>query len=121
VVDGVSFVPLMCQGHPPNRPTARALFWHYPNNWGPRGPGIGPSSSIVHDGWKLIYYHADRRYELFHLHEDLSEKTNLAEQQPEIRDRLARRLGEYLKRVDAQMPTDSRTGKPVPYPESSED
>ena len=38
-----------------------------PNIWGPTGPGIGAFSTIRQGDWKLIYYHADRRFELFNL------------------------------------------------------
>ncbi|MCY2991676.1 MAG: sulfatase [Planctomycetota bacterium] len=113
-VDGVSFVPLLQQT--PGYPENRTLVWHYPNNWGPKGPGIGASSSIRKGNWKLIYYHADRRCELFNLREDLSETRNLATEQPERRDALASELRAYLQKVDAQMPTDKRTGQVVPLP-----
>lgn len=113
-IDGISFVPLLRQraGYPKNR----ALYWHYPNNWGPRGPGIGPSSSIRRGDWKLIYYHEDQRYELFNLSEDLGEQHNRADERPGLRKRLANELHGFLASVDAQMPIDKRTGKPVPKP-----
>lgn len=113
-IDGMSFVPLL-KGQSPSD-TERALFWHYPNNWGPKGPGIGASSTIRKGAWKLIYYHADGRYELFNLAEDLSETRNLAGAQPQRVAELAGDLGRYLASVDAQMPLDKRTGKPVPLP-----
>jgi arylsulfatase A-like enzyme len=114
VIDGVSFVPLLRQeeGFPNDRP----LFWHYPNHWGPKGPGIGPSSTIRRGDWKLIYYHAPRRYELFNLSEDLGEEHNLAGERPELVAELARQLRDYLREVDAQMPLDKETGEPVPLP-----
>lgn len=113
-VDGVSFMPLLKQA--PGYPENRALFWHFPNNWGSKGPGIGASSSIRKGDWKLIYYHADRQYELFNLREDLSETRNLATEQPDRRTELAAELRTYLQKVDAQMPTDKRTGKVVAWP-----
>ncbi len=113
-IDGVSFADLLRQ---PNRPRAeRALYWHFPNHWGPKGPGIGPHSTIREGDWKLIYYHADRRYELFNLADDLGERRSLARERPEIVRRLAGRLGDYLLEVKAQMPVEKRTGKPVPLP-----
>ncbi|MEA1952209.1 MAG: sulfatase-like hydrolase/transferase, partial [Planctomycetota bacterium] len=114
-IDGVSFIPLLRQQD--GYPRDRALFWHYPNNWGPKGPGIGSTSTIHRGDWKLIYYHASGQYELFNLVEDLSESHNLAGAKPQVRKRLAGQLHEYLTSVDAQMPIDKRTGKPVPLPE----
>lgn len=115
-IDGVSFVPLL--NNATNRASERALFWHYPNQWGPKGPGIGASSTIRKGDWKLIYYHADQHYELFNLADDLSETRNRAGQQPERVAELAGELGRYLQSVGAQMPTDKRTGKLVPLPGS---
>jgi len=115
-IDGKSFVPLL-EGKTEADTGDRPLHWHYPNNWGPSGPGIGATSSILVGDWKLIYYHANGNYELFNLADDLSETTNLAETKPEIRARLAGQLADYLRKVDAQMPIDRRTNQPVPLPE----
>jgi arylsulfatase A-like enzyme len=114
VIDGVSFVPLL-KGQDALT-SDRPLYWHFPNHWGPKGPGIGPSSSIRQGDWKLIYYHVDRRYELFNLAEDLGENRNLADQHPAVVTRLANQLRRHLIEVDAQMPTEKKTGRPVPLP-----
>lgn len=103
VIDGRSFVPLL-QGKPDADRRQRPLYWHFPNNWGPTGPGIGPSSTIRLGDWKLIHYYDGDRYELFHLASDLGEQHNLAESQPEVRKRLAHQLDAYLNAVDAQRP-----------------
>lgn len=115
VIDGRSFVGLLHGRHDPAR-DERPLHWHYPNMWGGTGPGIAPSSTIRHGDWKLIYYHADRHYELFNLADDLGEHHNLADERPEVRDRLARELGDYLAGIDAQMPSEKSTGERVPLP-----
>jgi arylsulfatase A-like enzyme len=115
VIDGVSFVPMLCGQQDRSREN-RPLIWHFPNHWGPQGPGIGPSSSIRRGDWKLIYYHEDQRYELYDLDQDIGERDNLAARRPDVRDRLAAELARYLAAVDAQMPTDRATGKAVPYP-----
>jgi len=112
-IDGLSFVPLLRQAAGRDD---RPFYWHYPNNWGPRGPGIGASSTIRRGDWKLIYYHADRRYELFNIAEDLSESRNLAADEPQRVADLAAQLRGYLECVAAQMPLDKPTGKPVPLP-----
>lgn len=114
-IDGVSFVPMLT--HPnvaesKNRP----LFWHYPNRWGPTGPGIGASSTVRLGDWKLIYYHTDRSFELFNLQEDIGETKNRATDSQEKLKELATVLTNYLKQVDAQMPKDKVTGKVVEYP-----
>lgn len=94
----------------------RPLFWHYPNEWGPDGPGIGASSAVRQGDWKFIYYHADRRMELFNLKLDIGETKNLMEENPEKGEELAAVLTNHLKVVKAQMPTDKSTQLPVEYP-----
>lgn len=113
VVDGRSFVSVL-RGEQDETREDRPLVWHFPNNWGPKGPGIGPSSAVRLGDWKLIYYHDSQRYELFNLAEDLGEQTNLAEQEADVRDRLAAELARYLISVEAQMPIIRATGEAVP-------
>ena len=117
VVDGVSFVPLL-KGED-GFPAERALYWHYPNHWGPKGPGIGPSSAVRQGDWKLIYYHVDRRYELFNLAEDLGESRNLVKENPAVVERLASQLRRHLVDVDALMPIEKKTGRAVALPGKS--
>ncbi|GAB5522802.1 MAG: sulfatase [Roseivirga sp.] len=114
-IDGISFVPVLADKE--RTPyEERPLFWHYPNRWGPQGPGIGSTSTVRLGDWKLIYYHADRSFELFNLMEDIGETSNQATDQPEKLKELASVLTDHLKKVDAQMPTDKATGKLVEYP-----
>ena len=113
-IDGQSFVPIL-NGNDAS-PNDRSLFWHIPNNWGPTGPGIGASSTIRKGNWKLIYYHTDQRFELFNIPNDIGESTNLADIEIETKKQLSIELGEYLRQVDAQMPTLKKTGEKVPYP-----
>ena len=58
--------------------------------------------------WKLIYYHADRRFELFNLREDLGETNNLAEREPERLQALANELTEYVRRCPLWKPPEFR-------------
>jgi arylsulfatase A-like enzyme len=117
-IDGRSFAPLL-KGHTQLNPD-RSFFWHYPNNWGPGGPGIGATSTIRKGGWKLIYYHDPGRkvrYELFNLIDDLGETKNLALENPGIRSKLARELANYLREAAATMPIIKASGQSVPLPE----
>ena len=112
-VDGQSFAPVL-KGE--TYDGVRPLFWHYPNEWGPSGPGIGAASTVRKGDWKFIYYHADRRMELFNLEEDIGETKNLMAANKEKAVELASSLTNHLKSVNAQMPTDKETGKIVEYP-----
>jgi arylsulfatase A-like enzyme len=113
-VDGQSFVNILKGEEVENN---RDLFWHYPNNWGPKGPGIGAFSAIRKGDWKLIYYHIDQSFELFNINTDIGETINLADQEKEKLQELAIVLGTYLKEVDAQMPILTATGKQVDWPD----
>ncbi len=111
-VDGVSFVPLMkgVGGAPPDR----AFVWHFPHNYG----GQGPFSAIRQGPWKLIYHHADRRLELFNLHEDLSETRDRAKEKPAEVSSLSRLLSERLRSMHALMPLEKVTGRSVDFPDA---
>ena len=110
VIDGISFADVL-RGNPEPPLSQRALHWHFPNHWGPKGPGIGPSSAIRRGNWKLIHYYDGRPTELFNLATDIGESKNLATQNPEIAQGLADDLREFLTDAEAQYPLDKRTGK----------
>ena len=115
-VDGKSFIPLL-KDNRPGQTNDRPLFWHYPNRWGPSGPGIGSFSAVRLGDWKYIYYHLDQQVELFNLQDDIGESVNLASTHPEKVAELANLLTLHLKETNAQMPSLKLTGAMVPYPE----
>jgi len=65
----------------------------------------------------LIYYHTDQSFELFNISKDIGELHNLADQEIGIKNNLAKELADYLRSVEAQMPTFKETGKLVPWPD----
>ncbi|RTE55394.1 DUF4976 domain-containing protein [Arenibacter aquaticus] len=113
-LDGVSFLPLLSGKSNDDK---RPLFWHYPNEWGPSGPGIGASSSTRLGDWKLIYYYKDSSMELFNIKEDIGETKNLMNEQPAKAWELAKILSDYLRKVEAQIPARKDTGEQIPYPD----
>jgi arylsulfatase A-like enzyme len=114
IVDGKSFIPLLLQKKTDGK--ERDLFWHFPNNWGPAGPGIGATSTIRSGEWKLIYFYDDCHYELYNIIEDIGELTNLAAIEQLRVKKMAGRLSSYLRGVKAQRPSYKLTGQPVPWP-----
>ncbi len=117
-VDGKSFTTILKGENQDNK--QRALFWHYPNHWGPSGPGIGATSTIRKGDWKLIYYHLDSHFELFNITNDISETENLATKEKEKLKLLAIELSNYLRSVNAQMPIRTDNNKQVPWPDNQE-
>ena len=113
IVDGISLLPVLTQK---NELPERDLIWHYPNFWGPSGPGIRPYSAIRRGPWKLIYWHDDQSYALFNLTQDIGELNNLEAQEIQTKNTLTMALHDFLIQVNAQMPSDKQTGKVVPYP-----
>ena len=113
-IDGQSFMPMLKKTGTTSN--SRILVWHYPNEWGPSGPGIGATSTIRKGNWKLIYYHLDQRFELFNLDLDIGETNNLSKNNPDKLAELAHDLTDYLISVDAQMPSYKNTGQKIPFP-----
>ncbi len=116
-VDGKSFVPMLLQSG--TTASNRDLFWHYPNNWGPTGPGIGATSTIRSGNWKLIYFYEDKHFELYNINDDIGELNNLAAVNPDKVKEMAVKLGSYLRNVDAQRPSFKSTGKEVEWPDET--
>ena len=112
--DGISFNPILKGKNISDKD--RPLIWHYPNEWGPSGPGIGATSTVRKGDWKLIYYHNDESFELFNIMEDIGEQHNLMNSNPQKAKELAIVLSDYLVEVNAQMPTHKKTGIKVELP-----
>jgi arylsulfatase A-like enzyme len=110
VIDGLSFADAL-RGNTQSAQSDRPLHWHFPNHWGPKGPGIGPSSAIRRGDWKLIHYYDGRPAELFNIALDIGESKNLALQNPQIAQGLADELRKFLTDCEAQYPLEKSTGK----------
>ena len=115
-VDGKSFVPLLT-GKGPDPSQDRALYWNFPNNWGPTGPGIGATCAIRKGDWKLIYYYATGKKELFNIRQDLSEQRDLSSQETQKVKALSAELGDFLRKANAQRPTFKATNQLAPWPD----
>jgi arylsulfatase A-like enzyme len=96
--DGVSLLASMTEaGALPERP----LFWHYPHY---SNQGDTPSSVVLEWPWKLIQWFERDQPELFHLEHDISETTDLAKREPEVRDRLMQQLQQWQQEIEATVP-----------------
>jgi arylsulfatase A-like enzyme len=99
IIDGMSFIPLL-RGR--SIRGDRALFWHYPH-YGNQGGS--PGAAIRKGEYKLIeFFEEDRETELYNIDSDISEKHNLADSLPEIRDQLRDLLHSWQDKMDARFP-----------------
>jgi arylsulfatase A-like enzyme len=124
-IDGVSMVPYL--KNPDLHDTARALIWHFPNNWEEgfqrskqyhikgETEGMGPYSAIRKGSWKLIYFYGTGSIELYNLSNDIGEHFNLAAQYPSKTEELITLLNQKLKAENAQFPVNEKTGE-ILYP-----
>jgi arylsulfatase A-like enzyme len=97
-IDGASLLRIL---EDPRQALRRdTLYWHYPHYY----PRMTPASAIRHDDWKLIHYYEDEHVELYNLTDDIGEKTDLAEDRPELATRLLDQLNEWRHSVGANEP-----------------
>jgi len=98
-IDGESLVPLFKQTGELKR---KAIYFHYPNYAWHMDNRLG---SVIREGdWKLIRNYDDNSLELYNLPMDISEKKNVANQNPKLAARLNQKLGNWLKATSAPMP-----------------
>ena len=81
--------------------------------------GIEPYSALRLEDWKLLYFHAGPRFELYDLAADLGDTTDRAADEPAVLARLAGVLSDELARAGAQMSIDIESGVPVPLPRAA--
>ncbi len=98
--DGEDILPLL-QGESDHGLDDRPIYWHYPH-YGNQGGT--PGSSVREGDWKLIEFLEDSRLELYNLRDDISEDHNVADEHPELTQRLAGQLAAWRDSIDAQMP-----------------
>ncbi len=97
-VDGIDLSPVLKD--PQAHLKRDALFFHYPHYY----ETTTPVGAVRAGDWKLLEYFEDHHVELYHLPDDLGEKTDLAKQQPERAAELLKRLHAWRDEVGAAMP-----------------
>jgi len=113
-VDGVSLNSLFLDAD--SSLAQRSLFWHFPiylqatgrkenfsthDRWFRTRPG-----SVIRSGkWKLHEYFEEGRLELYDLESDIGETKNVANEQPEVAQRLHAELKSWRAETGAPVPT----------------
>jgi hypothetical protein len=113
--DGASILPALKGGEL----KGKAVFQYFPHN-----PGVPdwlpPAVSVHRDEWKLIRIfnggdNGAHRYLLYNLHDDLSEKNNLAAQKPELVRELDALITSFLADTKAVSPVPNPAFDPTKY------
>ena len=102
-LEGGSFVPLLMNGGMGTVKRSREEFIvHFPHY---DKDQIGPASALILGNYKLIRAYENGALYLFDLSKDPGERNDLAKQMPEKATELNQRLTDYLKAVNAQIPS----------------
>jgi arylsulfatase A len=97
-IDGKSFVKAL---HGASNIGRNEIFWHYPHY----SPQLGkPSAAIRRGDDKLILFFEDNHVELYNLKTDIGETNDLAAAQPQKAASMKKRLEEWLRETNAQIP-----------------
>ncbi|MFT7462380.1 MAG: arylsulfatase A-like enzyme [Pseudohongiellaceae bacterium] len=113
-IDGVSLVPLLKQTA---EMTDRPLFWHFPiylQGIVKQGPvetrdrlfRTRPGSVVRRGDWKLHEYFENSEFELYNLIDDIGEKHNLAQDEPQKLAELQELLLTWREHIGAPVPSE---------------
>ena len=113
VFDGKSIFPVLTGN---SEMETRPLYWHFPiylEGYVKNDPTTfdplfrtRPGSAIRLGDWKLIQYFENNDIELYNLKDDISEKNNLAQTNPEKTKELLGMLEKWRTDTNAPVPTE---------------
>ncbi len=104
-VEGTSVVLLLLGAKEIKRKYEELIF-HYPH-YG-KGPKQKPQSAIIDGNYKLVLSYETNEKALYDLTKDIGEENDLSKKNPEKADQMYKKMMAYLKRVDAQLPTENK-------------
>ncbi|MFM8271833.1 MAG: sulfatase [Gemmata sp.] len=110
-VEGGSLAKVIAEGKGTVRRAREELVFHFPHY-----QGDAPHSAIIVGDMKLIRFYEDDRTVLYDLSKDLREQSDLSKGQADQAAKLNKQLTEYLKAVNAQMPTPNPKYDPKAVP-----
>lgn len=98
-LDGESLVPLLTGKGDLKRD---AVYFHYPNYAWHSKNRLG--GAIIERDYKLFNWYDDDSVELYNIKDDPGESIDIADQNPELSERLKRKFKKWLKATKANMP-----------------
>lgn len=99
---GKSIIPLLNGRSLDNND--RPIYWHYPHNRS--GVKNSMAAAIREGDWKLIYSFETKKYSLYNLTQDISEKNNLVSVYPDKAKNLFEKLCHWQHSINAEMPVE---------------
>ena len=99
------------------RDDTSVIGWHQPHQWGASGPGIEPFTAIRQGDWKLIFFHDGKRFELYNLGKDISERNNVVKHYPQVFADMRNTLMNWAIGREAQPSFLTETGEPIMWSE----
>ncbi len=95
----------------------RAVLAHFPHQWKQyQLHDIDYMSALRKGDWKIIYRHREQKLELYNIAEDITERNDLSQSNPEKLREMAEALTAKLEGYDALLPTFRSTGERIPMP-----
>ena len=95
----------------------REVLAHFPHQWKPyQLHDIDYMSSLRKGDWKIVYRHREQTLELYNIGEDITERNDLSQSNPEKLREMAEALTAKLEGYDALLPTFRSNGQRVPMP-----
>ena len=95
----------------------REVLAHYPHQWKSyQLRDIDYMSSLRKGDWKIVYRHREQKLELYNIGQDITERNDLSEANPQLLKDMADALTAQLEAYNAQLPTLRATGETVPMP-----
>ena len=106
-LDGYSLVPILQGTKPFVRTKVFCIQPGYQANYSP--PVYAPGATITKGDWKLLRFYGDNpdgsdRQELYNLKDDIGETFDYADSLPEITQKLAKNLDDYIARIQVVLP-----------------
>lgn len=110
-LDGIDIMPILTGQ---KTVLKRTLYWHFPIYLEAHGKSkettdpkfrTRPGSALRHGRWKLHHYFENNSYELYDLENDLAEQKNLAQEKPDVLQKLKSKLDQWRQKMNAPIPT----------------
>ena len=118
-LDGFSFAGTLM--NPAETHRSEPVFYLFPGYLDRRAqPCVAVIEQVDGSQFKLLYYYETDSWELYNISEDISESTNIADNQPERARRLAGKIAAWLRQRHAtwkpKLPIVKSTGEPAAIP-----